>query len=57
MSRRARERREAMDAKYLAMAPSEDSRPNDDDDSDFDSLAIYREAESTDIVETAECPH
>lgn len=52
MSRRYRERREAMDAKHLAMAPTDDTAP--DDDADFDSLAIYRDAENTESEEPRE---
>lgn len=47
MSRRARARREAMESKYVAMH-SDDTGDMDWEDADFDSLAVYREAESTD---------
>ena len=47
MSRRARQRREAIESKYVAMH-SDDGDEADLEDADFDSLAVYREAESTD---------
>ena len=47
MSRRYRARREAIESKYIAMH-SDDSDDMDWEDADFDSLAVYREAESTD---------
>ena len=47
MSRRYRARREAIESKYVAMH-SDDSDDMDWEDADFDSLAVYREAESTD---------
>lgn len=46
MSRRARQRREAIESKYVAMHSDDDEA--DWEDADFDSLAVYREAESTD---------
>ena len=47
MSRRARARREAMEAKLLALCPTDETDDMDWEDADFDSLAVYREAEST----------
>lgn len=47
MSRRYRARREAIESKYVAMH-SDDTDDMDWEDADFDSLAVYREAESTD---------
>ena len=47
MSRRARARREAIESKYVAMH-SDDEDEAAWEDADFDSLAVYREAESTD---------
>ena len=47
MSRRARQRREAIESKYVAMH-SDDTDDMDWEDADYDSLAVYREAESTD---------
>ena len=47
MSRRYRARREAIESKYVAMH-SDDGDEADWEDADFDSLAVYREAESTD---------
>ena len=46
MSRRYRARREAIESKYVAMH-SDDTGDMDWEDADFDSLAVYREAEST----------
>ena len=46
MSRRARARREAIESKYVAMHSDDDEA--DWEDADYDSLAVYREAESTD---------
>ena len=46
MTRRARQRREAIESKYVAMHSDDDEA--DWEDADFDSLAVYREAESTD---------
>lgn len=46
MSRRARQRREAIESKYVAMHSDGDEA--DWEDADYDSLAVYREAESTD---------
>lgn len=48
MSRRARARREAMEAKLLALCPTDETDDMDWEDADYDSLAVYREAESTD---------
>ena len=47
MSRRLRQRREAIESKYVAMH-EDDGDEADWEDADFDSLAVYREAESTD---------
>ncbi len=47
MSRRYRARREAIESKYVAMH-SDDGDDMDWEDADYDSLAVYREAESTD---------
>ena len=47
MSRRARQRREAIESKYVAMH-SDDTDDMDWHDADFDSLAVYREAERPD---------
>lgn len=46
MSRRYRARREAIESKYVAMHSDDDEA--DWEDADYDSLAVYREAESTD---------
>lgn len=46
MSRRYRARREAIESRYIAMQDDDDEA--DWEDADFDSLAVYREAESTD---------
>ena len=46
MSRRARQRRDAIESRYVAMHSDDDEA--DWEDADFDSLAVYREAESTD---------
>lgn len=46
MSRRYRARREAIESKYVAMHSDDDEA--DWEDADLDSLAVYREAESTD---------
>ena len=55
MSRRARARREAMEAKLLALSPTDETDDMDWEDADFDSLAVYREAESTESEVTHEC--
>jgi len=47
MSRRYRARREAIESKYVAMH-SDETDDMDWEDADYDSLAVYREAESTD---------
>lgn len=47
MSRRYRARREAIESKYVAMH-SDDGDEAGWEDADYDSLAVYREAESTD---------
>ena len=46
MSRRYRARREAIESRYVAMHSDDDEA--DWEDADYDSLAVYREAESTD---------
>ena len=48
MSRRARQRREAIESKYVAMLEDDDTDEADWEDADYNSLAVYREAESTD---------
>ena len=47
MSRRYRARREAIESKYVAMH-EDDGDEADWEDADYDSLAVYRGAESTD---------
>ena len=47
MSRRLRQRREAIESRYVAMHSDGDDEA-DWEDADFDSLAVYREGESTD---------
>lgn len=54
MSRRLRQRREAIESRYVAMH-SDDHDDADWEDADFDSLAVYREAESTESEVTHEC--
>ena len=49
MSRRLRQRREAIESRYVAMH-SDDDDEADWEDADFDSLAVYREAESTNLL-------
>ena len=56
MSRRLRQRREAIESKYVAMH-SDDGDEADWEDADFDSLAVYREAESTESEVANECRH
>lgn len=55
MSRRLRQRREAIESKYVAMHSDDDHDDAGWDDADFDSLAVYREAESTESEVTHEC--
>lgn len=55
MSRRYRARREAMESKYIAMHSEDDHDDADWEDADFDSLALYREAESTESEVANEC--
>ena len=55
MSRRARQRREAIESKYIAMHSEDDHDDADWEDADFDSLAVYREAENTESEVTHEC--
>ena len=55
MSRRARARREAMEAKLLALCPTDETDDMDWEDADFDSLAVYREAENTESEVANEC--
>ena len=57
MSRRARARREAMEAKLLALSPTDETDDMDWEDADFDSLAVYREAENTESEVTHERNH
>ena len=45
MSRRLRQRREAIESRYVAMHSDGDDEA-DWEDADFDSLAVYREAGS-----------
>lgn len=54
MSRRLRQRREAIESRYVAMHSDGDDEA-DWEDADFDSLAVYREAESTESELTHEC--
>ena len=54
MSRRARARREAMEAKLLALCQTDETDDMDWEDADFDSLAVYREAENTESEVTHE---
>ena len=54
MSRRYRARREAIESRYVAMQDDDDEA--DWEDADFDSLAVYREAESTDQPISAHTP-
>jgi hypothetical protein len=54
MSRRLRQRREAIESRYVAMH-SDDDDEAEWEDADFDSLAVYREAESTESEVTHEC--
>ena len=55
MSRRARARREAMEAKLLALCPTDETDDMDWYDADHESLAVYREAENTESEVTHEC--
>ncbi len=55
MSRRARQRQAAMESKYAAMQSDDDTDDMDWEDADYDSLAVYREAESTESEVTHEC--
>lgn len=54
MSRRYRARREAIESRYIAMQDDDDEAA-DWEDADYDSLAVYREAESTESEVTHEC--
>ena len=54
MSRRLRQRREAIESRYVAMHSDDDDAAGWED-ADFDSLAVYREAESTESEVTHEC--
>ena len=54
MSRRYRARREAIESKYVSMH-EDDTDDMDWEDADFDSLAVYREAENTESETTHEC--
>lgn len=53
MSRRYRARREAIESRYIAMQDDDDEA--DWEDADFDSLAVYREAENTESEVANEC--
>lgn len=55
MSRRQRQRREAMEAKLLALCPTDETDDMDWYDADHESLAVYREAENTESEVTHEC--
>lgn len=56
MSRRARQRREAVEAKRISELPwSEIGPAHDDDDGDFDMLANYRDHEIPAPMEDAQC--
>ena len=57
MSRRARARREAMEAKLLALCPTDETDDMDWYDADHESLAVYREAENTESEVTHERNH
>ena len=57
MSRRQRQRREAMEAKLLALCPTDETDDMDREDADFDSLAVYREAERPDQPIDATATH
>lgn len=54
MSRRLRQRREAIESRYVAMHSDGDDEA-DWEDADFDSLAVYREAENTESEVANEC--
>lgn len=43
MSRRARQRREAIESRYVAMLEDDDTDEADWEDADFDSLRLYDE--------------
>ena len=43
MSRRARQRREAIESKYIAMHEDDDTDDADWEDADYDSLRLYEE--------------
>ena len=43
MSRRARQRREAIESKYVAMHEDDDTDDADWEDADYDSLRLYEE--------------
>lgn len=43
MSRRARARREAIEAKLLALCPTDETDDMDWEDADYDSLRLYEE--------------
>lgn len=57
MSRRARQRRESIESKYVSMHEDDDTDDADWEDADFDSLAVYREAENTESEVTHERNH
>lgn len=43
MSRRARQRREAIESKYVAMRDDDDTDESDWEDADYNSLRLYDE--------------
>lgn len=43
MSRRLRQRREAIESRYVAMHPEDDTDDMDWEDADYDSLRLYDE--------------
>ena len=57
MSRRQRQRREAMEAKLLALCPTDETDDMDWYDADHESLAVYRDAENTESEVTHERNH
>lgn len=57
MSRRLRQRREAIESRYVAMLEDDETDDADWEDADYDSLAVYREAENTESEVTHERNH
>ena len=52
-SRRARQRREAIESRYLAMIPASDETDDMDwEDADYEMLETYRKAEDTESEAT-----